>query len=107
VDLPPIYNVKTRTVSLVIRQNERTSLGQSGVVLSVVVVVVKSFSGLKTIAPESGDNSRTSSVSIDSPMSPAHPRHLDLADRASADLDRDHPCRLASVDQTVAAVSAS
>jgi len=106
VDLPPIYNVKTRTVSLVVRENERTSLGQSGVVLSVVVVV-KSFSGLKTIAPESGDNSRTSSVSIDSPMSPAHPRHLDLADRASADLDRDHPCRLASVDQTVAAVPAS
>ena len=105
MDLPPIYNVKTRTVSLVVRQNERTSLGQSGVVLSVVVV--KSFSGLKTIAPESGDNSRTSSVSIDSPMSPAHPRHLDLADRASADLDRDHPCRLASVDQTVAAVPAS
>ena len=64
-----------------------TSFVQSGVVLAVIA---SSFSGvsLKTIAPESGDRRRTSSVSMDSLAPPAQPRHL-ILDAASADLERD------------------
>lgn len=73
---------------------------QSGAVLGIID---SSFSGvsLNTIAPESGDRSLTSNVSIDS--LPPHPRHLEL-ELASADLERDLSLfpvkRLASVDHT-------
>ena len=86
-----------------------TSLCHSGVVLTAAAD--KSLSGvsLKTIAPESGDKSRTSSVSIESLVArhPAAWRH-----RASADLDRDlshalPSCRLAFVDHTSPAVPTS
>jgi len=71
----------------------------------VAVIVAGSLSGvsLNKIAPESGDRRLTSSVSMDS--LPAHARHVELEDLASADLERDlsrlpTTKRLARVDQT-------